>query len=350
MTDLAAKVTSLISAAESSGAEPAPDAPAAAPPSAATSGADSAPAGVDASRQATATPAPSLSDVMREKLAKTREAREAQRAEQRARAARADAERVRSEAQADREAAAAERARWESLKTGKFLDGIKALGKDPREAFEEMQREAIEAGTPEAQQRRMREEFDRQLKEETEKVAKQLREELAAEKRAAAQQAEAARFEGDFVRAVADSAYEALRDEYEDEQLFGFANGFRANPPALFKLAGELGVRLTDPTKGFTMRDILNVLAAKQATHERARDQRRAARTAASTPTSQAAPTAAAPPSPTVNGTAAKQRNAGATTIGNDLATERASDGRFVPRGSTASSRIRERVRRLSEG
>jgi hypothetical protein len=346
--NLDAKVSSLIASADA-GAEPASDAPAAAPPSGASSGVDSAPAAVDASGQATEAAAPTLAEVLREKLAKTREARQAQRAEQRAREARSEAARIAAEAKADREAAAAEKARWEGLKNGTFLDGIKALGKDPREAFAEMQAEAIEAGTPEAQQRRMREEFDRQLKAETERVARELREELAAEKAAAAEQALAARFESDFVRAVADPAYEALRDEYEDEAIFGYANALRAAPQQLYALAGQLGVRLTDPSKGFTMRDILNVLRAKQAEHIGAAERRRAARTAAAPPPSQAAPHAARTPSPTVNGTAAS-RNAGATTIGNDLATERASDGKFVPKGSTASARLRERVRRLSGG
>lgn len=286
-----------------------------------------------------------MADLFAEKLAKVREQRAASRLLQQAKARQSEVDRAAAAAEADRKAAAEERARWERLKSGSFLEGIKALGKDPRQAFEEMQREAVEAGTPEAQLRAMRDEFARQLAEQVEPLKKTIAELTESEKRARAEALEHA-FASDFRSNVTDPTYEALLDEYPEERLLAYATAFRDDPAAFRKQAEEVSHRLTDPSGSFTMKDILDVLKAVQTRHYAEVEKRRAAR-AAATP-NKPAPTAA-PSSPTVNGTA-ERRNAGATTIGNDLATARAADGKFVPRGSTAAQRIRERTRRLSGG
>jgi hypothetical protein len=286
-----------------------------------------------------------MADVYAEKLREVRERRAASKAIKEAKAhrerAEAQASKLTADAQADREAAAKEKARWEGLKSGSFLEGIKAAGRDPREAFAEMQREALEAGTPEAQMRRMREEIDRQMSETVEPLKKTI-EQLTKERDEAQADAEARLFSQDFEGEVKADAYRELRIEYDDERLLAHAKRFRDRPAFFYEMAKEHQVRLTDPTTGFTMVDILNVLSAVQARHREGTETRRAAYAPPSSAAEQPAP------SPTVNGTAARP-NAG-QTIGNDLATARAADGKFIPSGATASQRIRERARRLAGG
>jgi hypothetical protein len=346
---IADKLAAAIEASESPAADSAPGAPAGAPPSGNASSSESAAGatGEDSASSPTSpasTPAaPTMADLFAEKLAKVREERQAKRLGATAKADREQAARIAADAKADREAAAAERARWEGLKDGSFLDGIKALGKDPAVAFAEMQREAIEAGTPEAQMKRMRAEFDRQLAEQVAPLKKTIDDLTEREKRAKVQASEQS-FRGDFAQHVSAPEYEDLVIEYPGDKLLAHVTRLRDTPELLYSEADRLNVRLTDPSRGYTMKDILDVLRAVQVEHETGKQTRRAARTATSP---SGAAQQAATSSPTVNGTAAP-RNAGASTIGNELAAERASDGKFLPRGGTASQRIRERARRLS--
>lgn len=350
MSSLDAKVNAMIASLPDNPvpeADSAPDKVAGSPPTGTASGAESAagasesvagssPAAPDASA------APTMADLFAEKLAKVRDARKMQRESSTAGREREAAARARQEAEADRQAAAAEKARWDGLKNGTFLDTLKAAGKDPAKAFAEMQREAIEAGTPEAQMRRMREEMDRQLAETVEPLKKTI-EQLQAERDATHSKAQEAAFSDDFKKDVGASDYQELRIEYPDERLLAHAKNFRDNPKFFYSVAKEHGVRLTSPGEGFTMVDILNVLKSVQDAHRAGTEQRRAA--LAPPPSGEAERPAT---SATVNGTA-ERRNAG-QTIGNDLATARAADGKFVPTGSTASQRVRERARRLSGG
>ncbi len=346
---IADKVASLVSSADGDvpGAGPAPDAAAGSPTTGATSGAGSAPdAPQDAGSPKPAVAAPGATnpvhELLLEKLAKTREERRSQRVLESARQQRDAIGREAEAAKVDREAAAAERARWENLKSGNFLDGIKASGRDPAKVFAELQREAVEAGTPEAQMRRMRDEFDRQLAEQVGPLRKTI-EDLTEREKSAKAETEQHAFASDFTRTVSDDAYGALRDEYPDERLLSLADGFRSNPNALRAQAARLGVRLPDPQIGFTMKDILNVLKAAQDEHEAGKTTRRAARTATNPSTAaQQAPTAQA----TVNGTA-ERRNAGASTLGNDLASSTASTAKPSLNGMTPAARVRERVRRM---
>lgn len=345
MTNLDAKVSALINASEGPTADSGPDKGAGAPPSGNASGSESAVGGLESAAggnpAAPGSPAaPSMADVFAEKLAKTREARQAQRLASTASRDAHEAARVRQEAAADREAAAAERKQWEELKSGNILETLKRAGRDPAEVFAQMQREAIESGTPEAQLRRMREEMDRQLADTVEPLRKTI-EQLTAEKARAEMQSAEQGFASDFGGAIEDPSFEDLRIEYPDDRLLQHAKNFRDNPKFFYDVAKQHQVRLTDPTQGFNMRDILNVLKSVQDAHRAGTESRRAARAPAP---SEAAPSAA---SPTVNGTA-ERRNAEATTIGNDLTTARAADGKFVPQGSTAAQRLRERTRRMS--
>lgn len=347
MTNLDAKVSALIHASEGPAADSALDKGAGAPPSGPESGAESAagdPASVAGSSPAApgSSVAPTMAELMAEKLAKVREERQLRGAKTQAKQARNEAARIAAEAQADRQAAAAERQRWEALRSGSYLEGIKALGKDPAEAFAEMQREAIEAGTPEAQMKRIRAEMERQLGETIEPLKKTV-EELRAERDDLLAKTAEQGFVKDFSGTVAATEYDALRDEYPDERLLSIASNLRDNPNAFYAEAARLKVRLTSPGEGFTMKDILNVLKSAHDEHETGKQSRRASRTA-STPSEAAQQTAS---SPTVNGTAARRTAGDTTTIGNDLTTARAADGKFVPKGATAAQRIRERARRL---
>lgn len=344
--------------------DPVPDAESASaadgarPPPTAAAGADSAsgapseetaagrsPAAPDG---ATAPEAPTTEEEQRralyaEKLAAIRERRREQRDIADAARLREEAARAKAEAEAEKKRAAEVRAELDAGRKD-FRKFFAANGMNAREAYDEMTRQAIEDGKPEALIRSLQEEWKKEADELRSEV-KTLREERDAARAEREQQALSEGIRSDFAEAVKDKAdYDDLRDAYPDEQLVDKATALINDPESFHRYAKRYNVRLTAPGGRYNMTDILNVLAAANAEYEAGKSQRRAARTAAAPP-SQAAPKAA---SPTVNGTA-ERRNAGAV-IGNDLAQERASDGKFLPRGSTAGSRIRERVRRLSGG
>lgn len=254
--------------------------------------------------------------LLEEKLAAVREQR---------RGVRAEAERARREreaAEADRKAAAEERAKYDGLKNGTFLETMKALGHDPRQAFEEMKQEAIEAGTPEAQLRRMQENFDRQLKAAVEPLQKSV-EDLKKERDDLQKNQFAMAVQADFSRAVEDEAFVDLRIEYDDQQLFAIADQLREAPARFHALRKQLQVPLTREDGKFTMRDILQVLKAKQAEHERGKQARSAKLRPAVTQQAAQAPA----DSRAVNGTT-DRRN----PLGNNLAADRASTTSSAPR------------------
>lgn len=287
-----------------------------------------------------------MADLFAEKLAILREQRASDRSIQTAKQRQEEAAKLAAEAQADREAAAATRAKWERIGTdGTFLDGIRELGRDPVAEFKRMQQEAIEAGTPEAEIKRVTARFEKQIAEQVEPLKKTIAE-LQAEREALRTQTTEQGFASDFAGTIKAGEYDNLRDFYSEDALLGRARVLRDDPEQFRSYAEQYKVPLTEPDGSFTMQDILNVLKSAHDEHMTEAEKRRAARTAATpAPGGPSAP----PLSPTVNGTEAR-RNAGVTTIGNDLATERAADGKFVPRGSTAAQRIRERTRRLTGG
>jgi len=254
--------------------------------------------------------------LLEEKLAEARERRKAQRLRETASA-------EKKQAEADRAAAAQERSTWESLKKGNFKDAIKAMGRDPRQVFDEMQEEARTAGTPEAQLASMRELFEKQIADVTEPLKKTI-EEMKTERATLLAREEGARFNGEFARAIQDPAYLALREEYDDGALLTFAHNVKKD--------------LTHQGKRFTILDVLGVLKKAQDEHDAGKQARRN-RLQAST---QSPAGQTATEKPTVNGTA-ERRNAG-TTLGNDLASSQASGAR-----SLRSTRA-ERVRKLIEG
>jgi hypothetical protein len=268
--------------------------------------------------------------VIEEKLAAQREKRMSARLQQQA----AEDRRI---AAAEREAATKERARYDSLKQGTFRETIAALGRDPREVFEEMQREAIEASTPEAELKRLRADFEKQMGEKLQPLQETI-EELRREREALAAQANHSRMVGAFQSEVADPAYIDLRAEYDDAGLFAYVRDFVKNPQSLIAAAREYGVQLTDPSQGFTMREILNVLKSAQDAHDRGKQERRSKFLPASAP----GQTQPGKP-PTVNGTAARS-NAG-TPIGNDLADERAAP----PRKLSRKERIQAEIDRVEK-
>jgi hypothetical protein len=255
--------------------------------------------------------------LLEEKLASRRERRKAERLEDRARE-------ERKQAETDRKAAAEERAKWEALKTGNFKDAAIAMGRDPRQMFDEMQEEARIAGTPEAQMQRMQAMFEKQLADVTGPL-KQTIEEMQREKQELLIREENTRFASEFTRAIQDPGYAGLREEYDDQQLYTFARTVKHD--------------LTQAGKRFTILDVLAVLKTAQDEHDAKRQARRTRlQTATQSPAVQAASE-----KPTVNGTA-ERRNAG-TTLGNDLASSRASGDR----SRTHTTRA-ERIRKLIEG
>ncbi len=296
------------------------------------------PEGADgAEPQASAPEAQEHAKTLAAKRALIEEKLEAQRERRRASALGPKAKEAMKRAAAAEAAATAERQKWEALKEGSFKEGIAALGRDPGEVFQQMQREAIEASTPEFELKRMRADFERQMGEklaplqETIEALKREREEMAA-----------ISYETTLVSAfkstVSDPEYAELRAEYDDRGLFEYVQRFDKNPKEFFAAAKHYGVNLTDPSRGFTMPEILKVLKAAQDAHEREKQERRAKLLPASPP----GQTQLGKPH-TVNGTAARS-NAG-TPIGNDLATERASPGRKLSR----KERIQAEIDRLEK-
>ena len=258
-----------------------------------------------------------------EKLKGQREKRQAQRLIETARA-------ERKAAQDDRDAAKAERAKYDGLKTGSYKETLEALGRDPRKTFEEMQREAIEASTPEAQARRDKADAERALEERFKPVLSEL-EQLREERKLMLAERAEHHISTSFQKAAADSAFADLRIEYPDEALLDHAKHYDKHPDQLRAAAVQFGVRLTAPEKGFTMHELLQVLSAAQAAHNAGVQARRAAQRPAE-------PQSAAPP--TVNGTAPR-RNAAAN--GNELASSRAPG-----KAETSSLSPRDRLRQRS--
>lgn len=308
--------------------------------------AGSSPAAPDAT---TPPEAPTPHDLLQEKLEKAR-------AENRERRERAEAKRIREEAEryaAERtreadshaQAMAAERAKWERLgKEGTYKDVLAELGRDPRVEFEALQREAIEAGTPEAIAKRQAAEWERKFKEAIGPLQERLEQLAKRDEELTAREREMS-FRSDYAEAVkaGGEKYWDLLDAESEDKVVGKALALAEHPETFHQWARHYKVRLTAPGGRYNMTDILNVLAAAQAEYDAGRANRRAARTPP-TPPSETATAQAAPSTPTVNGTAAP-RNAGTQTIGNDLATARAGDGKFVAGGRTAAQRLRERAR-----
>lgn len=355
-SSIASKVGALLSSA---GAEPAPDAQAGAPPTGQASGAGSAAAGPDnaavlpdasGAQTPAAAPTPEQQEartrheLLAEKLKQTRERNTAKGERARARAEREEADHIRREAEARAKEIDEQRATWTELgKSGNILETLKAAGRDPREVFEQMKAEAIREGTPEAQIAAVTSKFEKALTDANAKID-QLTKERDEERRQTAAQALEQRFAADFTKSVDDPAYDGVRDEYGDDRLLTLARNFRDMPTkAQVDLATSLGVRLTNPRDGVTMKDILSVLKAAQDEHDKARDGRRAARTA-----SRATPpaTQAGSDKPQAPGASAKTKAAPAV-IGNSLAASEANGGPAPGKGATASARIRDRARRL---
>ncbi len=261
--------------------------------------------------------------------AKLAEARDRRAAAKHGKIARAE----REAAEADRRAAAQERARYDALKQGTFKETIAALGRDPREVFQEMQREAVEANTPEAEMKRMRADFERQIGETVEPLRKTIAE-LQAERNAIASQAYDGQLVSAFQADIQDADYTGLRTEYDDADLLEYVRHFDRNPKVMLAEARRFGVRLTNSDGRFTMREALTVLKSAQDAHDQGRQQRAA----------RLAPAAPPAKSPTVNGTA--PRGNAATTIGNDVASERASPGRRLTRRERIEAEIERQEKR----
>lgn len=346
MSTLDAKVSALIAAIPDDpvpGADSAPDKDAGAPPTGTASGSESAAGASEAAGSPAppgSSPAATMSDLMAEKLKEVRERRQASTALKEARAKEAHVAKLRAEAEEDRKAAAAEKAALADARKD-YKAFFEANGMDARAAYEELTKQALEAGTPEAQMKAMQAAWKAEMAETVEPLKKTI-EELTKERDEAQKAAADRSFAADFDGSIKDDAYRELRIEYSDERLYQHAKRFRDEPKFFYAVAREHQVRLTDPANGFTMPDILNVLSAVQAKHREGTESRRAALAPSEPAAQQAAP------SPTVNGTAARP-NAG-QTIGNDLTTARAADGKFIPKGTTASQRVRERARRLGGG
>lgn len=260
--------------------------------------------------------------LLEEKLKKSRETRQAQRLEERARS-------DRKQAASERRAAADERAKYDGLKAGSFKETIQKLGHDPAKVFVEMQREAVEASDPAAIARREQEAITATIREQKERIDALERERQDSVAQARAQQRDA-NLQHHFTQALQDPAFRDLRIEYDDASLLEHAKYYDKNPKELHQHASTFGVTLTNPGKGFTMPELLKVLSAAQAKHNEAKQARQAALSPAQADEGR---------TPTVNGTAAR-RNAG--TVTNELAQTRASSGP-VETGSVRD-RIRARI------
>ncbi len=269
-----------------------------------------------------------------EKLIASREKRQGQRIAERARA-------IQKQAAEDRRLAAEERAKYDGLKkAGTIKQTLEALGKNPREFMEEAQREAIEYSTPEAVAKREQERVDARIAEQQARIDALEKERTDAIE---AQRAQAydTHLVTHFTNTLADPAFKDLRIAYPDEVLLDHARYYDKHPLELHQHAKTYGVRLTQPQKGFSMHELLQVLSAAEADYNAGKQARLAA---------------TAPPEaqqngnpPTVNGTAAR-RNAG--TVTNELASQRASPAPKVS-GSVKerlAQSIEEEIRRHSGG
>lgn len=315
-----------------------PDGSEAASASAASDGGSSPPP-PDASAAEAPTTAPpeqkTKHQLLEEKLAAVRERRAAQRRDSEARAALTEKQRrAAAEAEADRKAAADERARWEGARKD-YRSAFRELGLDARQVYDEMTRQAVEEGKPETQLARMQDAWKAEMASMKEEIT-QLRKERAESEQRARDSAVQQHFQADFHREVQDQAFAKLRVEYDDSEILGYADALRRQPERLVQTARAHGIRLTDPSRGFTMREILTVLAAAQDAHDTKREQRRAKLQAAPSPA------AAGTKPPTVNGTSAPKAG---TTVGNDLASARAASG--GGRRISRSERIEMEIRKL---
>lgn len=275
---------------------------------------------------------------MEERLAKIREKNAARRLKQ-------WAQKQREQIENDKRSVAEQKQLYDGLRGGTFKETLEKLGRDPRQAFEEMQREAVEAGTPEAEIKRMRAEFERQLQEKLAPLD-EVKKELAAlkeERERDAQAARSAKLESAFLRSVQDAKYTDLRVEYDDAGLLPYVKHLDDNPDQFFALARKHNVRLTNPAKGYTMTEILDVLAAEQAQHRKGIEERRQRAQATANPERGSAGGGVTPRPTTVNGTA-PSGNAG-STITNDLASTTATR---TNRRLSRQQRIDAEIERLS--
>jgi len=176
----------------------------------------------------------------------------------------------------------------------------------------------------------MQENFDRQLKAAVEPLQKSV-EDLKKERDELQKNQFSMAVQADFARAVEDEAFVDLRIEYDDPELFAIADRLRENPTSFHKLRKQLSVPLTREDGKFTMRDILQVLKAKQAEHERGKQARSAKFRPAATQAAQAPADSRA-----VNGTT-DRRN----PLGNNLAADRAST---TPARMTRQQRIQKLI------
>jgi hypothetical protein len=331
------------------GAEPASDPTTASPDGGSGAGpapSDSASGGDGSTGPATegaGTAAPDTA-TLQAKLQADRERREAKARRKKIADDEAAAKKAREEAEADRKAAAEKAA-----KLGKgtpWREHLEALGLKPTEVFREMQQEALKAGTPEAQIEAMGRAFQEQLQALEEKLSaseksrEEERTQREEESKKAANERAAREFQSDFHQATQDERFAPLLDEYPAEKLFRIVDHLKENPAQLFQAADRLGVRLQDDGGSFTMFDIFNVCLAEQTAHRAHAEEMQRRKQSAAPQTSQAGPKQPPSVKPTVNGTAVK--NAGA--LGNQIATDRASEAGAPPRESRA-----DRVKRLGE-
>ena len=251
---------------------------------------------------------------------------------------------ARTEAKAiadERKAVAAEKAKYEGLKTGSFKQTLSALGRDPVKTFAEMQQEAIEASTPEGAARREKEAAEQREKEKEAALEERFKpilselEQLRAERAQWEEETHKTKIGQSFQHVAADPAFRELRVEYDDDALLEYAHLYDKNPGAFYEAAAQYNVRLTSPGKGFSMHELLQVLSAAQAAHSSGVQARRAAHR----------PPERQSGSPTVNGTAPR-RNAAAP--GNDLAPETptGAEDRSLP----PAERLRLRTQRAIHG
>lgn len=302
------------------------------------------------------------SDAATPPAAKAEQAETPEQAEARARATRiqlfeeklADArakrhgERLRAAAKAEkkaiedeRRAVAAEKAKYEGLKTGSFKETLAALGRDPSKTFAEMQQEAIEASTPEGALRRAQAEAERREKEKEAALEERFKpilselEQLRAERAQWAAETHKANIHQSYQQVAADPAFRELRIEYTDNDLLEYADFYDKNPDAFYVAANQYGIRLTSPGKGFSMHELLQTLSAAQAAHNSGVQARRAAQ---SPPERQSG-------SPTVNGTAPRRN---AAPSGNGLAPESPSGAE--DRALSPRERLALRTRRAIHG
>lgn len=292
---------------------------------------NSAPAGADAApppatiEQATgeaSSPADELS-LRRSLLAEKLEEARARRQERKAsRSHREHEGRTKQQLESELAAAQTERARLEKIGKGPFAGVLKELGRDPLQTFREMEAEAADINTPEGALRRLKSQTDETIAELNRKIdtlakdRERDQEELKTERKTSAERELISRFETDFGRIIHDPAWRSLRVAYDDDVILAYAHTYRRDPSSLHAAAKLHKVRLTDPSRGFTMHEILTVLNAAQEDYEAKRKSREARLAGQSGDHADRS---------TVNGSTAPESR---STIGSDLASTRASGER----------------------